>query len=150
MKKLILYFFMLLPLTAMPQLRNDSIDTSSLLNDTIAKKHKQQETVYMLDGETPPEFPDGHAGLLNFLAMNLRYPVNCVEITGRVVVRFTVEEDGSVTNPKIMKSLSPYHDKEVLRVVGLMPKWTPAMRIKGNERIAVKYEFTMPVSFKLQ
>jgi protein TonB len=45
-------------------------------------------------------------------------------ITGKVFVGFVIERDGSLSNFKIVKSLSPECDKEVLRVIIIRPKVT--------------------------
>ena len=44
------------------------------------------------------------------------------------------------------RSVDPYLDKEALRVIKAMPKWTPGMQ--RNQAVRVKY--TVPVTFRLQ
>ena len=46
-------------------------------------------------------------------------------IQGRVIVQFVVNKDGSIVDPVVMKSVDPYLDKEALRVVKMMPRWSP-------------------------
>ncbi|MDE6632592.1 MAG: energy transducer TonB, partial [Muribaculaceae bacterium] len=67
-------------------------------------------------------------------------------IQGRVIIKFIIEADGSVTNPQIVKGVSPELDKEAIRLVRAMPKWTPA---KNNGTNVASY-FTIPISFKLK
>lgn len=96
---------------------------------------------------TEPEFPGGKSACLRFIAENLQYPKQA-QMTGeqgRVIVGFFVEEDGSITNVEIEHSVGPFTDKEALRVVGLMPKWTPGM--KGGKPVRVKA--FLPVMFSL-
>ena len=97
--------------------------------------------------EEQPRFPGGIEGLMQFLSDNVKYPPECVKdsIGGRVVVSFVVEKDGTITEPKVVKSVHPLLDAEALRVVGLMPKWQPGMM--NGERRRMKY--TIPVNFKL-
>ena len=97
--------------------------------------------------EEQPRFPGGTEGLMQFLSDNVKYPPECVKdsIGGRVVISFVVEKDGTITEPKVVKSVHPLLDAEALRVVGLMPKWQPGMM--NGERRRMKY--TIPVNFKL-
>ena len=67
-------------------------------------------------------------------------------IQGRVIVGVVVDKNGSVTNLTILKSIDPYLDKEAIRVISSMPKWTPG--VQNGKKVRVK--FTVPVSFRLQ
>jgi protein TonB len=64
---------------------------------------------------------------------------------GKVYVEFVVEKDGSLTNFKVFKSVTPALDQEALRVAMLMPKWIPAM----NEGLVVRSKVVVPMVFKL-
>lgn len=44
---------------------------------------------------------------------------------GRVIIRFVVDKEGNVVNPKVVRSVDPYLDKEALRIINQMPKWKP-------------------------
>jgi protein TonB len=94
-----------------------------------------------------PEFPGGPGAMNAFLAKNIRYPKNAAKhkIQGKVVARFVVETNGSVTNAEIMESVDPDCDKETLRVIDKMPRWNPG-RQKG---VAAASYYTLPVYFKL-
>ena len=98
--------------------------------------------------EQMPSFPGGNGKLSEFLSQNVRYPVVAVEngIEGRVIVRFIVERDGSVSNVEVAKGAEASLDKEAVRVVKMMPKWNPG---KQNGK-AVRVNFNVPISFKLQ
>jgi TonB family protein len=75
------------------------------------------------------------------------YPDTAIKagIEGRVVVKFIVTEDGSVTDITISKGVSKEIDEEALRVMRMMPKWKPG-RQNGKP---VKVYFTLPIQFKL-
>ncbi len=111
--------------------------------DTIGEEVLLGEVV-----ETPPEFPGGPQKMKEFIDNNLRYPDKYAEtdIQGRVVVQFMIERDGTVSSPAVVESLHPLLDKEALRVISLMPKWTPA-KVGGN---IVETRYTVPVNFKLK
>jgi protein TonB len=91
--------------------------------------------------------PPGQAGLFQYLSNTIQYPVVAEEngVQGRVIVTFVVERDGSITDVKVVKSVAPSLDREAVRVVRSMPKWTPGKQ-KGD---AVRVKYTMPVTFRL-
>ena len=98
--------------------------------------------------ENMPVFPGGEQELMNFLMKNVKYPKEATDkgTEGRVIVQFVVDKDGSVINPKVVKSVSPELDQEALRVVKMMPKWQPG---KQNGEI-VPVRFAIPVVFMLR
>lgn len=98
--------------------------------------------------EVMPKFPGGPSAILQFLAKNIKYPAKSIEQKeqGRAFIKFVVEKDGSVSNVKVVRSLTPLLDEEAIRVVKAMPKWTPGKDAKGN---IVRVEYTLPVIFRL-
>lgn len=98
--------------------------------------------------EQQAEFPGGMTALMTWLSANVRYPESAQQndVQGRVVVKFIVEKDGSITNAQVIRSVDNDLDKEALRVVSKMPKWTPGK----NGGIPVRSYFTIPVNFRLK
>ena len=98
--------------------------------------------------EENPSFPGGDAALMTWLQKNLKYPAAAQEngIQGRVLVSFIVNKDGSIVEPKIIRSVDPSLDKEAARVVSSMPRWKPGKQ-RGK---AVRVKYTLPVTFRLQ
>ena len=97
--------------------------------------------------EEMPEYPGGIAAALKWIANELKYPAIAQEngVQGRVTVRFTINADGSVVDPAILRGVDPHLDKEALRVIGKMPKWKPGKQ-RGK---AVRVSYNLPVRFKL-
>lgn len=95
-----------------------------------------------------PSFPGGGKALKKFLDNNLDYPdvADRKSIHGRVVVRFTVGEDGSISGIEVVESVHPTLDKEVVRVVKSMPKWNPGME-NGQP---VSRQVFLPVNFNME
>ena len=98
--------------------------------------------------EQQPEFPGGMSALMKFLGDNIKYPVIAQEngIQGRVITRFVVERDGSITDVQVVRGQDPSLDKEAVRVIQTMPRWKPGQQ-RGK---AVRVRFTLPVVFRLQ
>jgi len=94
-----------------------------------------------------PEFPGGQAAFNKFVADNLKYPTIASEngVEGTVVLKFVVEEDGSITNIEIRRDIGNGCGTEAMRLVRAMPKWVPGQH-KGR---AVRVMYTLPVLFKL-
>lgn len=98
--------------------------------------------------EEMPEFPGGKQALLKFINESVRYPDEAVNnnLEGRVVVRFVVSADGTVTKTEVLRGVHPVLDTEALRVISLMPRWKPG-RQNGNP---VPVWFSVPVKFELK
>jgi len=97
--------------------------------------------------EIMPSFPGGQEALMEFLRKYLKYPPIPEEngVQGRVIIQFIVDKDGSITDPVVAKGIDPYLDKEAMRVVKLMPAWTPGIQ-QGR---AVRVKYTLPIVFKI-
>ncbi len=89
--------------------------------------------------------------LLAFVNKNIVYPVEARQLgaEGMVVVKFTVEKDGTLSNPSVLKNVDGGCGAEVLRVINLMNtigvKWVPG-KLKGEP---VRANFTLPIRFRL-
>ena len=114
----------------------------------VEETEEPQEEVIFQVVEEMPQFPGGLGEAMKFLAKNIKYPVEAqqAKIEGRVIVRFVVGRDGSVSNVEVVRGVSPELDAEAVRVVSLMPKWIPGKQ--RGKAVAVKY--TMPIMFRLQ
>ena len=95
-----------------------------------------------------PEFPGGKGALNAFIRNTIKYPQAAKEngIQGTVYVRFTIEKNGEVTNPEIVRGVSPELDREAMRMVKKMPRWK-AGTMNGTP---VRIEMTQPIRFVLQ
>ncbi|MBD9246608.1 energy transducer TonB [Prevotella sp.] len=111
-------------------------------------KHVVEETKIFTVVEQMPMFPGGDGALMGYLRDNIHYPTVAAEngVQGRVVVGFVVERDGSITDVNILRGVDPSLDREAMRVVKSMPKWTPGKQ--NGSAVRVKYQ--VPVSFRLQ
>jgi periplasmic protein TonB len=106
-----------------------------------------QETIHY-NFKIYPEFPGGVDRLLQFLSANLRYPKKERKrnIEGRVLVNFVVERDGTITNVRIIESVSKGLDREAIRVVKRLPNFEPGM----EDGLKVRFQYNLPVMFRLK
>ena len=99
--------------------------------------------------EQMPSFPKGNSALMEYIQNNILYLYAEEAIknneSGRVIVSFVIEKDGSTTNGKVVRSVSPSLDKEALRIIDFMPSWNPGKQ-KG---VPVRVKYTLPIDFKL-
>ena len=105
-----------------------------------------KNTVYEI-AEQMPEFPGGIEKCLDFIIENLRYPKEAKQnnIQGRVICEFIVEIDGTLSEIKVIRPLSPECDKEAMRLIQSMPKWQPGL-MRG---MAVRTRYVIPIRFHL-
>ena len=94
-----------------------------------------------------PQFPGGPVEFLRWLTKNLKYPaaVQQAKVQGKVVAQFIVNEDGSIADLKLTQRLHPQCDREALRVLKMMPNWTPGIENDKPCRTRV----CIPIVFKL-
>ena len=100
--------------------------------------------------DTPPSFHGGDAALISWINANIKYPAKAKEkgVTGRVLVTFIVEIDGSLTDIKVSRNTAPEFkaefEAEAIRLVKAMPAWNPAR----NTGVVVRYRYPCPIVFK--
>ncbi len=106
------------------------------------------DTVFVNVDEMPV-FTGGDAGLLNYIAQNTKYPEDAKTkgIQGKVVVRFVVEKDGTVSGVTVIKGAEASLDAEAVRVVSTLPKFETPAKIAGSP---VRVHFMVPISFTLK
>jgi TonB family protein len=121
---------------------------SEIVQSEIASPAPSADTVFT-DVDKMPVFKDGDIGLLSYIAENTTYPEEAKKksITGKVLMKFVVEKDCSVSQVEILEGVNPLIDNEALRVVKSLPKFkTPAIRAG----IPVRVNYVLPITFTLK
>ena len=114
----------------------------------VVDDEPEEEQIFQVV-EQPAEFPGGMQAMYKWLSDNIQYPRISRDNNsqGRTILRFVVNSDGSIQGIEVIKSSGDmYLDKEAVRVVGEMPRWSPGKQA-GK---AVRCWFTLPVMFRLQ
>ena len=117
------------------EVRKDTIDTLGV------KKEMPEKIICCI-----PPMPSFPGNIQQFLRAHLVWPAGRKnkKVEGKVIVNFYIERDGTCSQFKILRSLSPAFDTEALRVLKLMPKWNVDSTAKGGTW------YVLPVSFKKQ
>ncbi|MEM6738331.1 MAG: TonB family protein [Bacteroidota bacterium] len=97
--------------------------------------------------ESMPEPEGGYEAFYKFVNKKLKYPARArrMDIEGTVFMSFVVDENGDMTEIKILKGIGAGCDEEVLRIFEKPPKWIPGKQ-RGR---AVKVNKVMPIKFVL-
>ncbi len=111
-----------------------------------AVKGDDEDRVYDVV-DVMPSFPGGQTALFRYLQNTVRYPTTAIKYkaSGRVLVSFVVNTDGSVGNVKVERHAHPDLDEEAVNVVKSMPRWNPG-KLNGKP---VRVKYTLPITFKL-
>jgi len=123
-----------------------SNQSTAIVYDTIGATKAgitRQEEIH----STADIMPKAGYNLAEFIQENLKYPEEArkQQKEGRVIVKFVVDESGNIILPQILKSPDELLSNEALRVVKMMPAWTPGEQ--GGKKVPVY--FFLPISFKL-
>ena len=117
--------------------------------EAVEEEVIEEEAIPFQLVEEKPSFMGGDANAFSkWVNERLVYPEIAKEngVQGRVMLQFTVNADGSVSNVKVLRGVDASLDKEAVRVVSSSPKWKP-----GRQRDrAVKVTYTFPVIFQLR
>jgi TonB family protein len=97
--------------------------------------------------EEMAKFPGGESEMYKFIGRNIRYPQMAVDagITGKVFVSFVVDENGYVTDVKVLRGIGGGCDEEAIRTIKAMPKWIPGTQ--NGKPVCVS--LNLPISFTL-
>jgi TonB family protein len=109
----------------------------------------ENETKNLFKYAVPPQFPDGIEALKRYVKDNLNYPKKAKKegIEGIVILGFFIDQNGTVGNIRIFKSVTTELDDAAIEMVNKMPKWQPALNEAGK---AVMSDYELAVFFELE
>ncbi len=128
------------------QLKRQDIYRSGKLSEGAVWDSAGSKIQYY-DYEIMPQFPGGEKQLFKHLGKNIRYPKRSRNrgIQGKVMVRFVIEEDGRLSNIRVIESVNEELDAEAVRVIKMMPRWEPGKQDGENVRVT----YNLPIKFTL-
>ena len=111
----------------------------------VAEENNESQELFEVADEMP-EFPGGTAAMMEYLNKHINYPTTALEngIKGRVTVSCIINENGSISDIKVISSVDTDLDKEAIRVVQSMPKWKPG-KLNGKN---VRVRYIIPIMFR--
>lgn len=123
-----------------------TINAQGLKTSDMKVEKKVEDKVFDIVEEMP-SFPGGQGAMNSYIGNNLQYPERAQKngIQGRVIIKFVVEKDGSISNVEVNRSVDPDLDNEAMRVIKSMPKWNPGKQ-NGTE---VRVYYNLPMTFRL-
>ncbi len=132
------------------EIKSPNAITSNISDDPDYYKKQNADTgsEIFTRPEEEAQFPGGLDSLNLYLRKNIHYPDMAKDqgITGKVYLTFMVDTDGNIKDIKVLRSANPMLDKEAIRCIRSMPKWSPAK----NNHSAVRSIYYLPISFRLQ
>ena len=148
MKEIILFVALLFPILSFGQATYGTVEPTPMQSKAVVISPLVDDVdslAIFLDFDEQAKFP---GDFRQYLANNIIFPDAAQEndVSGKVIVSFTVEKDGAVSDIKLIRSLGFGCDEEVIRVVKKMPNWSPA-RKDGKP---VRSRMLLPVAFVLQ
>ena len=121
------------------KINKDSLNTKQ---DSI----QHDPAVFCYHVEVFPKFPGGDSALIKWLSENVYYPKEGADdVQGRVICRFVVEKDGSISDVEVVRGLEPAFDTVAVSIIKSMPKWIPGTQ-NGK---AVRVYYSLPITFRL-
>lgn len=112
-----------------------------------AAETQNREPEVLMYADEMPAFPGGDAGFHRYLAQKINYPAEALRrnLSGTVYVRFVVDEEGRIRDVAVVKGCGNGFEEEALRLVRLMPWWSPG-RVGGQP---VRVARTLPIIFRV-
>ncbi len=127
------------------------ITTGCILLQSTATVRAQQRDTARTPGvyTSVPHMPEPGVDPATYLVKNIKPPKpdTGMSLATRLVTRFVVKPDGKLSDIRILKSIYPQFDQEVIRVLQHMPAWTPG---KLEDGTPVPVYYTLPVSFEFR
>ena len=146
MKHQNLFVLLMMLLMCLPSANAQNTPTKNSAQDSVSAKIWDGDY-----GEIMPQYPGGDAALFDYIKKNLRYPQEAKNkgIQGRVIVRFIIETDGSISDVKVVKPVDSLLNNEAVRIVKSMPRWKPGGLMSKGKTELKRIKYTIPINFKL-
>lgn len=131
---------------ALPVGTDSKVSEKPAAMQTVKAAAEDEKMEVFSAAQVAPRFPGGEAELMMYVARNIKFPESELNNPGkhRVIVRFVVKKDGSIGDVDVERSAGPAFDKEAVRVVKTLPKFTPGT-IDGKP---VNVYYALPVVFQ--
>ena len=116
---------------------------------SVAQKKTSDSLIYTTT-DVSPSYVQGYKALYSFICSNINVPVFEIPTEknkNTVFIKFVVEKDGSMSNYEIMKGINKTCDAEAIRVMKLVPNWSPGGATKFKKFQPLRMYMTIPIKF---
>ena len=90
-----------------------------------------------------PSFPGGDEKMKKFIKANFKHS-KAYPKQGTIYIAVVINPDGTISGERVLKGINGEYNREALRVLKMMPKWTPGECDEG-EKVAVEVLVTLKV-----
>jgi hypothetical protein len=94
--------------------------------------------------EVKPSYPGGLIKFYDYFKSNFKVPEEHKDKTGRIILSFVVDTDGSLTDIKLLRGINAPIDNEVLNLLKASPKWIPGEQ--NGEKVKVSYSLPIKIT----
>lgn len=122
-------------------------DKKESYSDNSAEIEKQESEIFTITRQMP-EFPGGQSMMVKFISENIVFPKSAKKkgIAGTVYVNFILSNTGEIEKATILRGVYSDLDNEALRIVTIMPRWSPGMQ----DGKPVSVSFNLPIKYTLK
>lgn len=96
--------------------------------------------------EIQPTYPGGIAKFFEYLKSNFKVSQEYKDISGKIILSFVVDRDGSLTDIKVVRGINTAVDNELLMFIKASPKWIPGEQ--HGEKVKVSYALPIKITAK--
>jgi hypothetical protein len=120
---------------------SENYENQKLVSGISIDSNKVSRTYKVV--ELRPEPKKGYEDFYKHVAKNFRVP-DIKGFSGKIIIGFTVDKDGEIIDPKILKSIGYGTDEEAIKVVTTYKNFTPG-EVRG---IKVKCSYSLPITIQ--
>jgi len=119
-----------------------------IITTEFEEEEEEEGEIFFIVEDMPTFQGQDHEYFRQWIQENMRYPQRAAEagISGRVIVQFVVEPDGSISSVEVVRGVDRSLDEEAIRVIENSPRWEPGKQ-RGEP---VRVRFTFPINFVLE
>jgi protein TonB len=98
---------------------------------------------------TEPVYPGGVDSLVRYVERHIEFTpyMNEIDVTGKIIIRFVVDEDGSITKPEILRSLEKHYDEAAIKSLMSAPRFIKPAYQMG---VPTRSYYIIPVKIMLK
>lgn len=124
-----------------------ALTATAMFFNSVQAQNNPEKVYDFVSVQKQPAYPGGISKFYDYLAKEMKYPAEAKKnkTQGKVFASFIVEKDGTLTDVRVIRSLSKETDAEALRVLKNSPKWQAAQ----DKGAPVRVKYNIAVNFSM-